>query len=281
MNSPIANLAQNANEVQPADVAKLANGSGFVITGQYLYDNFVTSTDAEITRMGLVRKLVDQVDIDTFKRSCDSMVKKAKEIDVAQYGESTKEAPKPQPKTKSAMTVRTTLLNSYGALKYANDKLVELGYTDRTGWNAMVTLAKQALVAKGVRYDNTTPPNADQKALKKAAKEQKGEQDAFIKAMQANPRNDGESFLDYQARVAGLAEASVKEAAEKATQEKIVALAQKFIDQNGSLAGEVARMVLTVLENTEVSEMEAEASAGDSENATVDTPVDQQEPVTA
>lgn len=256
MNSPIANLESTASAASAT--ASAPTGNGFVITGQYLYDNFVQSNDSEITRMMLVRKLVTQVDIDTFKRSCDSMVKKAKELDVAQFGESTKEAPKPQPKTKNAMNVRTILLNSYGALKYADKALSALGYTDATGYNQMATLAKQALNKVGVRYDGTSPPNADQKATKKAAKDQKGEQDALMKTMQANPRNIGESFMDYQVRVAAIAEESVMEAAAKATSEKIVSLAQKFIDTHGALAAEVAQMVLTVLQNTEVDEAEAE-----------------------
>lgn len=256
MNSPIANLESTASAASAT--AGGQTGNGFVITGQYLYDNFVQSSDSEVTRMQLVRKLVDQVDITTFKRSCDSMVKKAKEQDVEKFGESTKADPHPQPKTRTAMNQRTILLNAYGALKYANDTLTALGYTDKTGYNQMATLAKQALTTKGVRYDNTTPPNEDQKAAKRAAKDQKGEQDALMKTMQANPRNVGESFMDYQVRVAALAEESVNQAAAKATQEKIVSLAQKFIDTHGPLAAEVAQMVLTVLENTENAEDEAE-----------------------
>lgn len=187
-----------------------------VVTGQYLYESFIVSDEAQITKMGIIRKLADEADALQIKGACDKMVEKAKEIDAAagvpdKVVKDGKEIVNRGPKTQTAMNARTVIQQAWGALRFARDQLNSLGYDDKTGYQDMRVLAKKALdeARKTWKGDNAlTQADRERKALQR---QQKGIQAVIADIQKENPMNIGESFMEYQVRVGQLAQERAEE----------------------------------------------------------------------
>lgn len=216
------------------------------LKGQYLFDTFMAPTEGEQTRMGLVRDWAKGNQLDAFglKGACDKMVEIAREKDTATgsrklipvLGSDGQPVTKKDgtPKTtaergtleQQAMNVRTVLQQAWGALKYAPDQLIQEGYTDQTGYNAMRVIAKRALDKRGIDWKGDALKTDADKERAKANRMQQEAKAVLADTMKSVPMLPGENLLEYNRRIAELAEQGVVRAraeAESAYVEKAVA----------------------------------------------------------
>jgi len=201
------------------------------LTGQWLFDNFVVSSDEQITKMTVVRNAITAIDTASFKKVTNEMVDCAKAVDklngVPEKGPDGKQFR--GPKTQSAMNARTILQQAFGALKFAKPQLDAVGYTERTGYQDMRVLAKRALVSAGINWQGVKDLSDAEKDKRRMAKEQKVEKDILTEIMVATPRNHGENLLAYNTRIAGLAEARISQAVLDAKVHKVKAALDKLV----------------------------------------------------
>lgn len=234
------NATATVVEERREPVDKAENHPQTVVTGQWLYDNFVVADEAQITRMGLIRQLSDTADALQIKGACDKMVEKAKEVDIAngvpeKITKAGKERANRGPKAQHAMNVRTIIQQAWGALKFARDNLNSLGYNDKTGWQDMRVLAKRALDAKRIKWTGEGQLTERDRERRALLQQQKGETDALLDTIKNNPREVGETIEAYNARMAELARDKVEEAREAAISglvEKIVVELAAKHDEN-------------------------------------------------
>jgi len=222
MNSPIATLDSRADVVS-ANAPRAEHVRGLhTITGQYLYDRFVGDHDGDTTRMGIVRYAVDNCDTDTFKKALKDMVAIAEK-----HGDAAK---------KTAQSHQTVMRLAYGAWKFASPHLNMLGADDKTGYQAMRVLGKQALEKAGRKWDGS---KADSKADKEAARFDKIQAHRLAEIREANPQNDGESPAAWEVRCRGLLAAELAEN-EGAGAEKLMARANvcELADKVKKLCGD-------------------------------------------
>lgn len=271
MNTATAAVAEEKME----PMTKAPDQRQLVVTGQYLYDNFVVSDDAQITKMGMIRQLADTADALQIKGACDKMVEKAKEVDAAngvpeKVVKDGKEVVNRGPKTQSAMNARTIIQQAWGALRFAREQLNSLGYDDKTGYQDMRVLAKKALdeARKTWKGDNAlTQADRERKALQR---QQKGIQDVIQSVQKENPMNIGESFMEYQVRVGQLAQEKAEEVRKEMDAKAVKDAAdklQKTLDEN--------QQYLLVVELMERLGLETVSTAQTEETPTEPVPADE------
>lgn len=247
MNSPLANLAERTTP-EAATAERPIINVGNVLTGQYLYDTFMKADNSETTKLGMVRKLSEQVGVTAFSNACNAMVAIAKAEDTAKYGESSKEMKKPTPRYKTAANHRSVLQKAFGALKFARPELDALGYTERTGYVEMSTIASQALKKAGKRWDGNTPLTP---AVKAARHLQEVEDAALTEVRAKYPREEGENQQSWYLRVASAIDEIAEEKKATERQERLNALAVKFVEQNGADSSDIVEIVINLLSATE------------------------------
>lgn len=247
------------------------------VTGQWLYDNFITSGEEQISRMNMVRILAKQATDNDLKDALKDAIEIAHKHDI-KAGVPEKER---GPKRQQAMNVRTIMQNAYGAIRRALPELEALGYNDKTGYQEMRVLAKKALDSKGIKWNGTKVPTqaekheAEQKAIKQARS------DAMAAVMAENPRGDDESMLDYVTRIEEQANATllvlkdealdrqasklatpIATKAERAVVERVVAKLQAFLDNTSTeMSDEEVDAVLHQYVNREEAEATVEEEA--------------------
>ena len=185
-----------------------------LVSGQYLYEQFVVAGEEQKTRMAIIRDMIEKgADPVQIKGATDEMVKLAKKKDEANgVPEKTR-----GPKQATAMNVRTIFQQVYGALKFAPNELAKLGYTNDTGWLEARVIAKEALNHAGKVWNGHDVPTQAQKEQATLARSRAGETQAMLQATKENPRAPNESLASWNARIGQAAEKLV----EKAQQEKI------------------------------------------------------------
>lgn len=212
MNTATAAVADDKME----PINKAPEQRQVVVTGQYLYESFIVSDEAQITKMGIIRKLADEADALQIKGACDKMVEKAKEIDAAagvpeKIVKDGKEVVNRGPKTQTAMNARTIIQQAWGALRFARDQLNALGYDDKTGYQDMRVLAKKALDEARKTWKGDNALTQADRERKQALRQQKGIQAVIADVTKENPMNIGESFMEYQVRIGQLAQDRAEE----------------------------------------------------------------------
>lgn len=237
-----------------------ATGS-VAVTGQYLFDRFIGNDDAEITKMGIVRQLVNQVDTQTFKKALKDMVDIAKE-----KGEAVE---------KTARNHQTVMRIAFGALKFAQDALAAHGYTDRTGYQVMRVIGKKALEDKGLKWDGSKVLNDEQKDMQRNTKEA---QKALAEVQRDNPQQIGESFGDWMTRI----QPAVENRLDADRKEKHYEMLSKVATKVAEMAGDDLNTVVYLLAKAgkvdidqiqdalaEAEEQEREAQAQAAQDAVV------------
>jgi hypothetical protein len=166
-NEMTATAAVTDGRMEP--VQKKEETRPLIVTGQYLYDQFV-SNDGSGKRMAWIRSyLVPKADPRQVKGACDEMVKIAHARDQA-AGVPEKER---GPKRNTAMNVRTFVQQIYGALKFAPECMAAMGFDETTGWMEARNMAKPALERAGKIWTGHAIPTKterEQKALIKSRK---------------------------------------------------------------------------------------------------------------
>lgn len=220
------------------------------VTGQWLYENFVTPDETQVTRMQMLAQLVDAgVDAFQLKGACDKMVEIAKSQDVANGvpakvtdPETGKEKPNRGPKCQQAMNTRTVLQNAWGAIKFAKPQLEHLGYTPRTGYNAIQVLAKRALEEAGVDWKGHGLPTPEEIERKRLARAQKAESGALAQAFHDNPRLPGEDDASWTARALGAAHDMIETARQRQEGELVQAVVDGITKAHGAEKDRVLRV---------------------------------------
>lgn len=164
------------------------------ITGQYLYDLFFND-NADRTKMDIVRNAVASVEVSTFKDALKDMVGIA-----AKHSDAYK---------KTAQNHQSVMRIAYGAWRFAKDQLAELGADDKTGYQAMRVLGKQALDKAGLKWDGT---KAAEKVDKAVAALDAAQGMRLAELRRDNPKGEKEEPLAYEQRIrAMLAEEMAQE----------------------------------------------------------------------
>lgn len=266
MDSPIANLDSRMTSAS-ATASGTDGAATKQVTGQYLYDRFVTTVNEDVTKMGIVRDLVTRVDIASFKSAVKDM------IGIAQA--SVKAAPEAQKvvfegRLKTAMNQRNMMTLAFGAIKFASDELAKLGYTDQTGIEPMRVLAKRALDNKKVRWDGSPVLNDELRAKRDRERARKAELKAMADLMTESVRGDDESIVAYQTRIAEKVQERLDTANREKTESSLIKQAANLIKVHGADSARlIAEKVLYLLQHTD--EMPADgADSDDSDNEEVE-----------
>lgn len=209
--STIANLESRATTASATAGPAVGVRTGKKFTGQYLYNRFVEADKAETSKLDIVRSMVDALDVDDFKKIIadfvaipagyrDNAIKDAKAGAGYDANKPSAEIAGHMARLKTAQNHQTVMRLSFGALKFAADKLAEFGYDNTTGYQVMAVISRKALSAKGIKWDGTKILN-ETEAQRKAAT--KAETKALEHVMESIPRDDGETMTHYLARCAG------------------------------------------------------------------------------
>lgn len=265
----MSNATQAVVDGRMEPINKAPETQQLVVTGQYLFDNFVQAGEEQISRMNMIRDLVNKADPLQIKGATDEMVKIAIKKDVA-AGIDEKER---GPKRNTAMNVRTIFQQVYGALKFAPEQMEQVGFTDQTGWLEARVMAKTALQRANKVWNGYDVPSMQDKEQAALGRARKGETDAQLEATKSNPRGINESFESWQARIAessrALVEAAQREAVENGAKKAFEYVTKKY-DRN------VLALLATMLTQhlvdantgaSEVSEQEANAMLAAAEQA--------------
>lgn len=242
--SPLATL-ESKTDTKTATAATPQNmaGSAVTLTGQYIFDRFIENDDEEVTKMGLIRAWVKQYTTEDVKKAIAAAVELAKAKGEAQL--------------KTMRNHQTVMRLAFGAWKYAEAELRELGVSEKTGYQLMRVLGKKALEKKGIKWDGSpakpaTP--ADVRARQKLEKE------AMENVKAANPQQAGESLKDYTQRTLDLIDAEIERLLDEQHDSMIKGLAEKFHELAGSqdTLREVFERLLTT--DFEIVETDEEAT---------------------
>lgn len=241
-------------------ITKAEDTPQVVVTGQYLYETFVVSDEAQITKMGIIRDLVGKADALQIKGACDKMVEAAVLID---YPEGKPKKADRKTKEQSAMNARTIIQQAWGALKNARPVLDGLGYDDKTGYQDMRVLAKKALDIAKINWKGEPVLTDKDKEVARLKREQKAETQALVDVQKANPRMVNESLGEWQQRTLELANDAMEEARESAVSERVSKVVESLVEKHDEnalyLIAEAlfAHLGLEVNQAAEVPEEEA------------------------
>jgi hypothetical protein len=201
-----------------------------VVTGQYLYDNFVKVSEEQITRMTMIRTLIGKADALAMKGAADKMVELAVSLD---YPEGKPKKAERRSKEQSAMNARTIILQAWGALTFAGEELKAIGYTETTGYQDMRTLAKKALDQAGLKWDGAKQLSDVEKEQERLKREAKSQMAVLQEVQKENPFDSRvETLQQWNARTFEIAQAGMEQAqaekTAKAVQSVLDSLTEKY-----------------------------------------------------
>lgn len=224
--------------VERAETFGIVTGSQQVvgahrITGQYLYDRFMND-EGERSKMDIVRYAVANITTEDFKGALKDFVAIAEK-----HGDAAK---------KTAQNHQTVMRIAYGAWKFASAQLNMLGADDKTGYQAMRVLGKQALEKAGRKWDGSKAEKVD-KAI--AAMDEASAM-RLAEIRRDHPAADGETPQQHELRCRALLaqEMSTEEGAKAVMQKKEVTdLAAKVRKICGDNVVDVLNLVLQQLQD--------------------------------
>lgn len=225
--------------VERAETFGIVTGSQAVvgthrITGQYLYDRFMND-EGERSKMDIVRYAVANITTEDFKGALKDFVAIAEK-----HGDATK---------KTAQNHQTVMRIAYGAWKFAAPQLNMLGANDKTGYQAMRVLGKQALEKAGRKWDGSKAEKVD-KAI--AAMDEASAM-RLAEIRRDHPAEDGETPAQHELRCRALLaqEMSTEDGAKAVMQKKEVSdLAAKVEKICGDNLYDVLKRLMVSLTDT-------------------------------
>ena len=225
--SQVATAAVVEEKMVP--IAKSEPTQQLVVTGQYLFDNFVRSSDEQITKMGMIRNLVDIADALQIKGACDKMVELAVLID---YPEGKPKKADRRAKEQSAMNARTVIQQAWGALKYARPVIDGLGYDDKTGYQDMRVLAKKALDTAKLNWKGEPLKTDEDREKARLQRQNKAQVEALAAVQKENPFDSRlETLQEWNQRTFNLALDEMNDAQEQASIEKVEKCMESLIEK--------------------------------------------------
>lgn len=210
-----------------------------VVTGQYLADTFLKSSESDITRMSVIRDLAGKADSLQIKGATDKMVEIGRKEDLAaglpeKEMRDGKEKRTRGSREQQAMNARTIILQAWGAIKFASKECDSQGYTDQTGYYAMRVIAQAALKSRGIDWKGEPVKTEKDREVAAARREQKAETELLTATMQSNPREKDESYSDYLARCAKLSETAINTARREAEQKAVDIAVASILEKHGT-----------------------------------------------
>lgn len=195
-----------------------------VVTGQYLFDNFVAPSAEQVTRMDMIRNLIGKADASQMKGACDKMVELAVLID---YPTGKPKKAERGSKEQSAMNARTIILQSWGALTHVPEDCSAFGYTEKTGYQEMRTIAKKALDHRSLKWDGDAQKTDADREKEKLQRDNKAQVAALQEVQKDNPFDSRvETLQQWNERTFGLA----REAMELAKAEQTTKTVNKVVE---------------------------------------------------
>lgn len=263
------------NKLEP--VGKTDGERPLVVTGQYLYESFVTPDNTDVSRMQKIRALVPVADALQIKGAADKMVEFARSKDLADglpeketVVINGKEAERRTrgPKEASAMNVRTAIQQVWGALKFRPEDSAVDGLTDNTGYLASQKIAKKVLDKARIDWKGDSLKTDADRERARMAREQKAETNAKLAALKNMPRLPGEDDVAHYQRALKSAQSSIEEARREAEHKLVTGLVDALYSKHGAsialaVASEVALregVDITLNSGDDITEEEANAA---------------------
>lgn len=236
----------------------LKYGANF--TGQYLYDRFINDKaeqKADVTKMDIVRQMVNALDAQQFgkvisdfvgvaKGYADNAIKVAKDALGKEWNE--KNPPftvrDAKAKYKTAQNHQTVMRTAFGTMKFCAEELAKATGDAEVGYRMIREIGAGILATKGINWDGT---KAEDKKDRAARVEQREETEAMLEVQAKMPRGDGESRAAYMARIdAEVDQRLAERAAERhiKTVETLAEKVRKMAGDQGTLA-EVLDLLLS------------------------------------
>ncbi len=276
--STIANMESRTDTptVRAAVSASLKTGTATNFSGQYLFDRFVANDKTEVTKLGIVRQMVEQLELDRFKTVInefvgvavayrDKVVNAEKEAGTYKKDDPSKEINFHNGRVKTAQNHQTVMRVVYGAMRFAPEQLAAQGFDDTTGYQVGAVNARNALKVAGIKWDGT-------KLLDKTQSEKraqsKAEEKALSKVMEANPREADEPMHKYLSRVSGMVAAQVTKDKGEAEAKQIETLVRKVREMAGGLLDDVIERLLQAATEPVAETLEPKAAVEASKDAT-------------
>lgn len=225
-NSPLATLASRATTESATAPSKSSNVKPIKnYTGQFFFDRFVNGdAKEEQTRLDIVRQAAHAVDVDAIKASLNDMVELAGKKDEADGW--TGDRKNKGPMYRNAANTRSVIQRCYGALRFAEDKLKEKGYTDKTGYHAFAIIAKAALESKQIKWNGEKGEDPETRAARLKHKEEEAARQRIQKEL---PRLKDEDYITYNARVLAKLDAELQQMEIERTTEKVSAEVDRLL----------------------------------------------------
>lgn len=210
--NPIVALQSKADTTSVRAARSVGLKTGANYTGQYLYDRFVndkSENKADVTKMDIVRDMVNVMDANEFGVTVDGMVGCANReykaaVEAAKAaGNYDSENPtwpvrEAQARLRTARNHKTVMQNAFGALKFCADELkAKLGDAP-LAYRMIREIGSKLLADKGITWKGEKVVAPADRAAKR---EQDTETAAMRKVQDANPRQPGETLGQYFTRM--------------------------------------------------------------------------------
>ncbi len=256
--STLANMETRTDTptVRAAVSSSLKTGTGTNFSGQYLFDRFVANDKTEVTKLGIVRQMVEQLELDRFKTVIqefvgvatsyrDKVIAAEKEAGTYNKDKPSQELNFQNGRVKTAQNHQTVMRVIYGAMRFAEEALTAQGFDENTGYQVGAVYARNALKVAGIKWDGTKQLDKTQ-AEKRL--QSKAEEKALAKIMDANPREADEPMAKYLARVSSKVDGQVQADRAEAERKQVDTLVRKVREMAGGMLDEVIERLLAPAE---------------------------------
>lgn len=257
--NPISKLESTTDTatVRAARPTALATGKNY--TGQYLYDRFVNDkaeNKEDLTKMDIVRNMVDVMDAAKFgqilgdmvsvaKAFADGAVKAAKEAGNYNSENPPLSCREADARLKTARNHQTVMRTAFGALKFCADALKAKIGDAELSYRMVRDIGATLLKDKGINWDGTKAAPTLSPAERAARKDQETETQAMLEIQKAHPRQENESRPEYFARIDGMVGKAMKEKQEEQRRQVVEALTKKVRDMAGENLPELIDALLS------------------------------------
>jgi hypothetical protein len=229
MMSQVATAQVVEQRMEP--ITRAESTQPLVVTGQYLAEQFLTATESDKTRMGIIRQLSDIADAQQIKGACDKMVELARDQD---YPEGKPKKAERKSKEQQAMNARTIIQQGWGALHFARSEAEQAGYDDTTGYLAMRVIAKKALDMAQIDWQGEALKTDVDRERARLARDSKTIMAALQEVQKENPYDSRvETLQQWNARTFELAAETMVQAKQEMEDKIVNDLFTKLLEKHG------------------------------------------------